>query len=135
MGGFPFAPHIWQAFKPITGVARVNGPGDNDLGTSSLMELRASVRFPVRMKVQIETAVGKEEAETINVSASGVLLAFSRALDAGSAIQVDMIMPSSRLGTPQDIRVHCQGRVIRSYIKSSTLVEIATVIDNYEMVS
>jgi hypothetical protein len=56
-------------------------------------------------------------------------------LDAGSAIQVDMIMPSSRLGTPQDIRVHCQGRVIRSYIKSSTLVEIATVIDNYEMVS
>jgi hypothetical protein len=87
------------------------------------------------MKVQVETAVGKEEAETINVSASGVLLAFSRALDAGSAIQVDMIMPSSRLGTPQDIRVHCQGRVIRSYIKSSTLVEIATVIDNYEMVS
>lgn len=113
----------------------MNGPDEKILGMNSLMELRASVRFPVRMKVQIETARGREDAETINVSASGVLLAFSRALDTGSAIQVDMIMPSSSLGTPQDIRVHCQGRVIRSNIKSSNNVEVATVIDNYEMVS
>lgn len=101
----------------------------------SLMELRASVRFPVRIKVRIQTPVGTEDAETINVSASGVLFAFTRALDAGSTIEVDMIMPSSTLGTPQDVRVHCQGRVIRSYRKSSTEVEVATVIDNYEMLS
>lgn len=113
----------------------MNGPDERNPSMSSLMELRASVRFPVRMKVQVETAGGKEEAETINVSASGVLLAFSRELDAGSVIQVDMIMPSTSLGTPQDIRVHCQGRVIRSYVRSSSQVEVATVIDNYEMVS
>lgn len=113
----------------------MNSPTGNGMGSGSLMELRASVRFPVRIKVQIQTAQGKEDAETINVSASGVLLAFSRALDAGSAIEVDMIMPSSTLGTPQDVRVRCQGRVIRSYRKGPAQVEIATVIDHYEMLS
>ena len=113
----------------------MDGSVGNGMKPGSLMELRASVRFPVRMKVQVQTAIGREEAETINVSASGVLFAFSRVLDAGSAIEVDMIMPSSTLGTPQDVRVHCQGRVIRSYRKSPTHVEVATVIDNYEMLS
>lgn len=111
------------------------GSGEHGVESGSLMELRASVRFPVRMRVQIQTANGKEDAETINVSASGVLFAFSRALDAGSAIEVDMIMPSTTLGTPQDVRVHCQGRVIRSYKKGPTQVEVATVIDHYEMLS
>lgn len=111
------------------------GSGDNGVSSGSLMELRASVRFPVRMRVQVQTANGKEDAETINVSASGVLLAFSRVLDAGSAIEVDMIMPSTTLGTSQDVRVHCQGRVIRSYKRGPSQVEVATVIDHYEMLS
>lgn len=111
------------------------GSGNNGVISGSLMELRASVRFPVRMRVQIQTANGMENAETINVSASGVLFAFSRPLDAGSSIEVDMIMPSTTLGTPQDVRVHCQGRVVRSYKKSPEMVEVATVIDHYEMLS
>ncbi len=111
------------------------GVAGEGVTSGSLLELRASVRFPVRMKVQIQTANGKEDAETINVSASGVLLAFSRVLDAGSVIEVDMIMPSTTLGTAEDVRVHCHGRVIRSYRKSPTQVEVATVIDNYEMLS
>jgi hypothetical protein len=113
----------------------VQGSTGNGVEPGSLLELRASVRFPVRMKVQIQTANGKEDAETINVSASGVLFAFSRVLDAGSAIEVDMIMPSNTLGTPQDVRLHCQGRVIRSYRTGPTQVEVATVIDSYEMLS
>ena len=111
------------------------GSGEHGVEPGSLMELRASVRFPVRMRVQIQTANGKEDAETINVSASGVLFAFSRVLEAGSTIEVDMIMPSTTLGTVQDVRVHCQGRVIRSYKKGPTQVEVATVIDHYEMLS
>ena len=121
--------------KPEDAVSRVYGLAAKAKEPASLLELRASVRFPVRIKVQIQTANGKEDAETINVSASGVLFAFNRALDAGSSIEVDMIMPSTTLGTPQDVRVHCHGRVIRSYRKSATHVEVATVIDNYEMVS
>lgn len=98
--------------------------------SNSLIELRSSVRFPVRMQVKIQTVNGKkEDAETINVSASGVLLLFSRVLDEGSAIEVEMVMPSQAMGTQQDVVVHCQGRVIRSYRKSQTQVEIATVID------
>ncbi len=100
-----------------------------------LIELRASVRFPVRMSVKIQTDLGKEDAETINVSASGVLLSFSRVLDAGSSIEIEMIMPSNTMGTSQDVVVYCHGRVIRSYRKSPSLVEVATVIDNYQIVS
>lgn len=103
--------------------------------SGSVLELRNSVRFPVRMKVKIQTEKGEEEAETINVSASGLLLSFSRILEAGSAIEVEMIMPSATLGTSDDVRVHCCGRVIRSYRRSPEQVEIATVIDNYEMLS
>ncbi len=113
----------------------MDGSIGHGVEAGSLLELRASVRFPVRMKVQIQTVNGKEDAETINVSASGVLFAFSRPLDAGSAIEVDMIMPSNTLGTSHDVRLHCQGRVIRSYRKGPVQVEIATVIDSYEMLS
>jgi hypothetical protein len=87
------------------------------------------------MKVKIQTEKGEEEAETINVSATGLLLSFSRILEAGSSIEVEMIMPSATLGTSDDVRVHCCGRVIRSYRRSPEQVEVATVIDNYEMLS
>jgi hypothetical protein len=102
---------------------------------NSLVELRASVRFPVRMKIQIKTDRGLEPAETVNVSASGVLFVFPRPLDPDTKIEVDMIMPSQTMGIPQDVVVHCNGRVIRSYRKSDTHVEIAVVIDNYQMIS
>jgi hypothetical protein len=105
------------------------------LEINPLMELRASVRFPVRMSVKIQTAEGRETAETINVSASGVLLAFSRTLEAGSSIEIEMIMPSNTMGTSQDVVVYCHGRVIRSYRKSPNHVEVATVIDNYQIIS
>lgn len=124
-----------SALKPKDGTAPEHGLGETSAVAGSLMELRASVRFPVRMQIKIQTERGKEDAETINVSASGVLFAFSRPLDAGSIIEVEMIMPSNTMGTPQDVVVHCQGRVIRSYRKSPTQVEIATVIDNYRMIS
>jgi hypothetical protein len=125
-----------STLKPKNGFTP--GPVSAETGdaSKSLMELRASVRFPVRMHVKVQTENGRrEDAETINVSASGVLLAFSRALDEGSTIEVEMVMPSKAMGTPQDVVVHCHGRVIRSYRKSPTQVEIATVIDNYRMIS
>ena len=119
----------------LIGVIPVHESAPKSAHPGSVLELRNSVRFPVRMKVQIQTAQGSEEAETINVSASGVLLACSRVLDAGSAIEVEMIMPSTALGTPEDVRVRCRGRVVRSYRKGPARVEVATVIDNYEMLS
>lgn len=124
-----------SVLKRQDGATPMHSSGGGSVDAGSPIELRASVRFPVRMKVQIQTADGKEEAETINVSANGLLFAFSRVLEPGSAVDVEMVMPSRALGTPQDVRVHCHCRVIRSYRKGPTLVEIATVIDNYEMIS
>lgn len=124
-----------SVLKRQDGVTPVRSSADDGGDAGSPVELRASVRFPVRMKVQVRAADGWEEAETVNVSANGLLFAFSRVLEPGSAVDVEMLMPARALGTPQDVRVHCHCRVIRSYKKGPTLVEVATVIDNYEMVS
>lgn len=102
---------------------------------TSLVELRASVRFPMRLPIKVRAGRGTEVAETVNVSASGVLFTFSRSLDAGSIIEVEMTMPAQTLGTPQDVVVQCQGRVVRSYPKGPSRVEVATVIDEYQMLS
>ena len=45
-------------------------PVQKNVHSDSVLELRNSVRFPVRMKVKIQTEKGEEDAETINVSAS-----------------------------------------------------------------
>lgn len=99
----------------------------------SLTELRTAVRFPVRLPVQIMAGRGEESAETINISASGMLFAFERCLDKGSAIEFDLKMPAGALGMEKDVVVHCVGRVIRCFRKGETTAEIAAVIDRYRM--
>lgn len=98
-------------------------------------ELRTAVRFPVRLPVQIQADRGIESAETINISAGGMLFAFERCLAKGSPIEFDMKMPAGSLGMEKDVIVHCVGRVIRCFRKGETDAEIAAVIDQYQMLS
>jgi len=98
-------------------------------------ELRTAVRFPVRLPVQIQADRGVESAETINISASGMLFAFERCLAKGSPIEFDLKMPAGSLGMEKDVVVHCVGRVIRCFRKGEADAEIAAVIDRYQMLS
>jgi len=94
-------------------------------------EVRCAVRFPLRLPVVV--SVGKVEctAITTNVSASGVLFELDSPLAAGAEIHFSLRMPGGVLGTPHDVLVHCQGRVVRCSI-SQTHYQAAATIDEYQ---
>lgn len=98
-------------------------------------ELRTAVRFPIQVPVQLKTDGGSTQAKSINVSACGMLFTYNRCLDAGTPIEWDLKMPAGALGTENDVVVHCVGRVVRNYRKGAVEVEIAAVIDRYQMLS
>ncbi|MDR3727412.1 MAG: PilZ domain-containing protein [Terracidiphilus sp.] len=97
----------------------------------SQQEVRCAVRFPLALPVVISTVKKEYAALTINVSASGVLFEMDSPLQAGSEIHFSLRMPGGVLGTPHDVLVHCQGRVVRCSI-SKTRFQTAATIDEYQ---
>ena len=96
-------------------------------------EVRCAVRFPLSLPVVL-TSTGKEMAGlTRNISASGVLFALGRKLRKGSEIRFSLRMPCALLGTPQDVLVHCAGRVVRCSLSHNQYLAAAT-IDEYHFV-
>ena len=93
-------------------------------------ELRCAVRFPLELPVILSTGNGELTAVTRNVSASGVLFALERKLRVGQEIQFSLRMPGPVLGTPQDVLVHCLGRVVRCSMSQDQHLAAAT-IDEY----
>jgi hypothetical protein len=99
-----------------------------------LKEVRCAVRFPLSLPVELsEDKHHEEPAVTRNVSANGVLLELSGPLDVGQELDFHLRMPGSVLGTPQDVLVHCRGRVVRCSISQSHYQAAAT-IDEYHFV-
>lgn len=100
-----------------------------------LKEVRCAVRFPLSLPVELsdEKHQSEEPAVTRNVSANGVLLELSGPLDIGEELDFHLRMPGSVLGTPQDVLVHCRGRVVRCSISQSHYQAAAT-IDEYHFV-
>lgn len=99
-----------------------------------LKEVRCAVRFPLSLPVELsEDKVQDSPAVTRNVSANGVLLELSGPLNVGDELDFNLRMPGSVLGTPQDVLVHCRGRVVRCSISQSHYQAAAT-IDEYHFV-
>jgi hypothetical protein len=107
---------------------------DNAERANFLKEVRCAVRFPLSLPVELsEDKQQDEPAVTRNVSANGVLLELSGPLDIGEELDFHLRMPGSVLGTPQDVLVHCRGRVVRCSISQSHYQAAAT-IDEYHFV-
>jgi PilZ domain len=98
-------------------------------GSPRQRELRCAVRFPVELPVLLSTDNGEYPAVTRNVSASGVLLELDHRLVPGAEIRFSLRMPHSVLGTPQDVLVHCAGRVIRCSLSQKLYLAAATIDD------
>jgi hypothetical protein len=99
-----------------------------------LKEVRCAVRFPLSLPVELsEDKAHETPAVTRNVSANGVLLELSGPLDVGDELDFHLRMPGSVLGTPQDVLVHCRGRVVRCSLSQSHYQAAAT-IDEYQFV-
>lgn len=97
---------------------------------ASRQEVRCSVRFPLVLPVVLTAGEEEFAALTRNVSASGVLFELDRKLAPGTEIRFSLRMPGAILGTPQDVLVHCMGRVVRCSVSQHQFLAAAT-IDEY----
>ena len=104
-------------------------PAPEPIGTRQ--EVRCAVRFPLHLPVVLATSNGEVPALTRNVSASGVLFELGQYLDTGLDIRFSLRMPGTVLGTPHDVLVQCQGRVVRCTRNQSNYLAAST-IDEYQ---
>jgi len=94
-------------------------------------ELRSAVRFPIKLPVALNSQQSATAiAETQDISAGGVLFYVDADMAVGSIITFSIAMPADVLGTPQDVVVKCQGRVIRCTEESGRR-SVAAIIDEY----
>jgi PilZ domain len=92
-------------------------------------EVRCAVRFPLSLPVMLSDGETEIGALTRNVSASGVLFALDRDLQVGLDIRFSMRMPHTVLGSPNDVMVHCKGRVVRCSSSQTEHLAAATIDD------
>lgn len=96
-----------------------------------MQELRSAVRFPIKLPIALNSVAEAEaSAETLDISAGGVLFHADTDMAVGSIITFSIAMPASVLGTPHDVMVNCVGRVIRC-TEDSGRRSVAAVIDEY----
>jgi hypothetical protein len=69
-------------------------------------ELRSSVRFPLKLPVEVRAEQSGVPGQTEDISAGGVLFYMDSALDIGSIIEFTISMPASVLGTATDVIVN-----------------------------
>lgn len=79
-------------------------------------EARTGKRFPLELPIRIRQKEGAsaDKGTTTNLSAAGVFIQANTDLAVGSPIEFDITLPADVLGTPNDVEVHCTGRVVRS---------------------
>lgn len=106
-------------------MAKFDRSGPND-------PVRTAVRFPLHLDVNIRWDSGELHAVTENVSSNGILFAADPPLPVGSFIQFTMVMPAAVMGSPEDVKLECAGRIVRQQkVDGKTLV--AAVIDEYSL--
>lgn len=93
--------------------------------------VRESVRFPLRLPVQLLTGDGEVKATTENVSSNGVLFLTDMALELNRKVEFELAIPAAVLGTAADIKVKCKGHVVRNEQTASEKRAAAVVIDTY----
>ncbi len=100
------------------------------LETAATDEVRTAVRFPLKLSLKVKTEDGELDAVTENISANGILFTGAKLPAVDSQIEFTLLMPASVMGTPEDVSVHCIGRVVR-HIQNGDHAEAAAIIDEY----
>jgi len=94
-------------------------------------DLRNAVRFPLHLPVTLKTPTEEHRAQTIDISAGGILFRTETEVEVGSAVEFTVAMPGDVLGSDRDVLVKCQGRVVRCSEEASGR-SVAVVIDEYK---
>ena len=101
-----------------------------------MAENRTGKRFPLQLPIRVHKtqAAGDHKAVTGNLSAAGVYIHADAELQVGSQIEFEITLPSDIIGGNNDVRVRCQGRVVRRERPHGDKGGVACVIDNYKFV-
>jgi c-di-GMP-binding flagellar brake protein YcgR len=91
---------------------------------------RNSLRFPLHLQATLRTAFGDYSAETIDISAGGILFLTEASIEVGSPVEFAIEMPADVLGESGSVLVRCQGRVVRCSTEE-TKHRVSVVIDEY----
>jgi hypothetical protein len=98
-------------------------------------DIRTGRRFPVQLPLKVLGDSKIPTGVTENISAAGVYLWVDGSMEVGSSIEFEITIPGESIGADHDVRLHCDGRVVRC----DTEVEpgrtgVACVIERYEFV-
>lgn len=94
--------------------------------------LRTAVRFPMKLSVCLTTTAGTLDATTDNISANGILFTGPELPEVNTRIEFKIRLPASVMGTPEDVTVHCIGRIVRHRVQAGES-QAAAIIDEYTM--
>jgi PilZ domain-containing protein len=97
-------------------------------------DIRTSRRFPVHLPLKVLGEQGTPVGLTENISAAGVYLWVDGGLEVGSSAEFEITIPGETVGADSDVRLHCQGRVIRcDHDQQQGRSGVACVIERYEI--
>ncbi len=101
-------------------------------------ERRRTERFNFWMPLTVQWTSGSEQRKahtvTRDVSSGGMYFFLPEAIPDGTAIEVEMTLPTQiTLGPP--VRVRCHGRIQRCDLKLGESADMATMIEKYEFLS
>ena len=96
---------------------------------------RTNKRFPVALPVEGHAGLAGLKGITGDVSAAGVYIHADADWQVGSVIEFEITLPKGSIGTEEDVRILCKGRVLRvdDHIKDADGKSgVACVIDEYQ---
>ena len=93
-------------------------------------DVQGASRFPIKLPVAVKSESGSKNTETQNISANGVLFEIESEMPIGSMIDFTISFPADVVGSDNDVRVDCRGRVVRSY-EDEGRRGVGVVIDEY----
>lgn len=103
-----------------------------------MAQTRTGKRFPLELPIRIHESESAEELQAVtgNVSSAGVYVRANAAWQIGSKVDFEITLPADAAAADHDIRVRCQGRVVRvdQPAKEGENCGVACIIDKYHFV-
>lgn len=93
-------------------------------------DIQSAARFPINLPVAVKSGAGEQRTETSNISANGVLFQVDADMPVGSMVNFTISFPAEVVGSDNDVRVDCRGRVVRSFEEDGRR-GVGVVIDEY----
>jgi PilZ domain len=103
---------------------------EKEVQHSRYHDIQSAARFPIKLPIAVKSGSGDQATETENISANGVLFQMDSDMPVGSMVDFTISFPAEVVGSDNDVRVDCRGRVVRNYAAEGRR-GVGVVIDEY----